>query len=58
MMAGNMHSYAMKMDVANACAMSTYVTGAFERRCNVDVLTTPDPGLRRQTISIKTQQRR
>jgi hypothetical protein len=59
MMASIMHSYVMNMDVVNAYAMSTYGRSVFEWRCDrVDVLTTPHPGHRRQTISIKTQQRR
>jgi hypothetical protein len=59
MMASIMHSYVMKMDVVNACTMRRYGTSVFEWRCDrVDVLTTSRAGLRRQTISIKTQQRR
>jgi hypothetical protein len=58
-MAGNMHSYVMNMDVVNACTMRTYSMSEFEwRYSRVDVLTIPQPGHRRQTISIKTQQRR
>jgi hypothetical protein len=59
MMASIMHSYVMNMDVVNTSMMRTYGISEFEWRCNrVDVLTTPHPGRRRQTISIKTQQRR
>jgi hypothetical protein len=58
MMASIMHSYAMKMDVVSTDVMSRYVTDEFEWRCNrVSAVTSPHPGLRRTTISIKAQQR-